>query len=195
MDDSGKPPWNGGWMKPLRTRLQEMRQRSGLPWEVLERDYLLSWILAGISRRPGIFRYPGSTPGRLKIGAGSGPAPVTTTTFGGSSTPTVINWTSRISRHSSPRNARSGMSRSRVPGVSSRRPCSRRSKKHGSSGSVRWSRNSLPARWLLKDFAPRSPRYYRKGATRKGATALGRNPLIYLVAGPGFEPGTFGIIT
>jgi predicted nucleotidyltransferase component of viral defense system len=27
-----------------------MRQRSGLPWEVLERDYLLSWILAGISR-------------------------------------------------------------------------------------------------------------------------------------------------
>ena len=37
-------------MKPLRTRLQEMRQRSGLPWEVLERDYLLSWILAGISR-------------------------------------------------------------------------------------------------------------------------------------------------
>jgi predicted nucleotidyltransferase component of viral defense system len=37
-------------MKPLRTRLQEIRQRSGLPWEVLERDYLLSWILAGISR-------------------------------------------------------------------------------------------------------------------------------------------------
>jgi len=37
-------------MKPLRTRLQEMRQGSGLPWEVLERDYLLSWILAGISR-------------------------------------------------------------------------------------------------------------------------------------------------
>jgi len=37
-------------MKPLRTRLQEARQRLGLPWEVLERDYLLSWILAGIAR-------------------------------------------------------------------------------------------------------------------------------------------------
>lgn len=37
-------------MRPLRTRLQEARQRHGLPWEVLERDYLLSWILAGIQR-------------------------------------------------------------------------------------------------------------------------------------------------
>jgi len=37
-------------MKPLRARLQEARQRLGLPWEVLERDYLLSWILAGISQ-------------------------------------------------------------------------------------------------------------------------------------------------
>jgi predicted nucleotidyltransferase component of viral defense system len=37
-------------VKPLRTRLQEARQRLGLPWEVLERDYLLSWILAGIGR-------------------------------------------------------------------------------------------------------------------------------------------------
>jgi predicted nucleotidyltransferase component of viral defense system len=37
-------------MKPLRTRLQEARQRLGLPWEVLERDYLLSWVLAGIVR-------------------------------------------------------------------------------------------------------------------------------------------------
>jgi predicted nucleotidyltransferase component of viral defense system len=37
-------------MKPLRIRLQEERKRLGLPWEVLERDYLLSWILAGISR-------------------------------------------------------------------------------------------------------------------------------------------------
>jgi predicted nucleotidyltransferase component of viral defense system len=35
-------------MKPLRTRLQEARHRLGLPWEVLERDYLLSWMLAGI---------------------------------------------------------------------------------------------------------------------------------------------------
>ena len=37
-------------MKPLRTRLQEARKRLGLPWEVLERDYLLSWVLAGIGR-------------------------------------------------------------------------------------------------------------------------------------------------
>jgi uncharacterized protein len=37
-------------MKPLRARLQEARKRLGIPWEVLERDYLLSWILAGIGR-------------------------------------------------------------------------------------------------------------------------------------------------
>lgn len=37
-------------MRPLRTRLQEARKRLGVPWEVLERDYLLSWILAGISQ-------------------------------------------------------------------------------------------------------------------------------------------------
>ena len=35
-------------MKPLRARLEEARARLGLPWEVLERDYLLSWVLAGI---------------------------------------------------------------------------------------------------------------------------------------------------
>lgn len=37
-------------MKSLRTRLDEARRTLGIPWEVLERDYLLSWILAGISR-------------------------------------------------------------------------------------------------------------------------------------------------
>ena len=37
-------------MKPLRSRLQEARKQLGVPWEVLERDYLLSWILAGVSR-------------------------------------------------------------------------------------------------------------------------------------------------
>lgn len=37
-------------MKPLRTRLEEARSRLGTPWDVLERDYVLSWILAGISR-------------------------------------------------------------------------------------------------------------------------------------------------
>lgn len=37
-------------MKPLRARLQEARQQRGIPWDVLERDYLLSWILAGIGQ-------------------------------------------------------------------------------------------------------------------------------------------------
>ena len=39
-------------MRPLRTRLQEARRRLAIPWEVLERDYLLSWILAGVSQVP-----------------------------------------------------------------------------------------------------------------------------------------------
>ncbi len=41
-------------MRPLRTRLQEARRRLGIPWEVLERDYLLSWILAGVSAVPAL---------------------------------------------------------------------------------------------------------------------------------------------
>lgn len=36
-------------MKPLYARLQGARRRLQLPWEVLERDYLLSWVLAGIT--------------------------------------------------------------------------------------------------------------------------------------------------
>ena len=36
-------------MRPLRIRLQEARGQLGMPWEVLERDYLLSWMLAGIN--------------------------------------------------------------------------------------------------------------------------------------------------
>ena len=39
-------------MRPLRTRLQEARRHTGLPSYVIERDYLLSWILAGISQVP-----------------------------------------------------------------------------------------------------------------------------------------------
>ena len=35
-------------MEPLRPRLEGVRQRLGIRWEVLERDYLLSWMLAGI---------------------------------------------------------------------------------------------------------------------------------------------------
>ena len=37
-------------MRPLRTRLEVARKKFGIPWEVLERDYLLSWILAGIAQ-------------------------------------------------------------------------------------------------------------------------------------------------
>lgn len=37
-------------MTPLRNRLLEARKRLKLPWEVLERDYLLSWILAGLAQ-------------------------------------------------------------------------------------------------------------------------------------------------
>ncbi len=37
-------------MKPLYMRLQAVRKTRGVPWEVLERDYLLSWILAGIAQ-------------------------------------------------------------------------------------------------------------------------------------------------
>jgi len=39
-------------VRPLRSRLEAERKRLGLPWEVLERDYLLSWVLAGIVRVP-----------------------------------------------------------------------------------------------------------------------------------------------
>ena len=41
-------------MKPLRSRLQEARRRLGIPWEVLERDYLLSWVLAGVVQVPAL---------------------------------------------------------------------------------------------------------------------------------------------
>ncbi len=37
-------------MKTLRARLMEARRQTGAPWEVLERDYLLSWVLAGVEQ-------------------------------------------------------------------------------------------------------------------------------------------------
>jgi uncharacterized protein len=39
-------------VKPLRARLEEARKRLQLPWEILERDYLLSWTLAAIEKVP-----------------------------------------------------------------------------------------------------------------------------------------------
>src|SRR5213593_1346417 len=50
MDDPSERAGSFEAMKPLRLRLEEARKRLGLPWEVLERDYLLSWILAGITQ-------------------------------------------------------------------------------------------------------------------------------------------------
>ena len=41
-------------MRLLRTRLQEARSNAGLQMQVIEKDYLLSWILAGISRVPAL---------------------------------------------------------------------------------------------------------------------------------------------
>ena len=52
MDDSREPDQSRNRLRPLRTRLQEARQRYGNPWHIVERDYLLSWILAGISQVP-----------------------------------------------------------------------------------------------------------------------------------------------
>ena len=39
-------------MRAFWTRLQEARQRLGIPWEILEQDYLLSWVLVGIGQAP-----------------------------------------------------------------------------------------------------------------------------------------------
>jgi predicted nucleotidyltransferase component of viral defense system len=50
MDDLGKFIGQCEMIKSLKIRLLEERDRFKLPWEVLERDYLLSWILAGIER-------------------------------------------------------------------------------------------------------------------------------------------------
>ena len=45
---------DGRRVRPLRTRLLQARQRTGHSSQVIERDYLLSWILAGISRTPAL---------------------------------------------------------------------------------------------------------------------------------------------
>lgn len=36
----------------IRSRLKKVRKDSGVEWNAIERDYVLSWILAGISRIP-----------------------------------------------------------------------------------------------------------------------------------------------
>lgn len=37
-------------MKPLRRQLEEKRAELKLPWNTLEQDFVLSWVLAGISQ-------------------------------------------------------------------------------------------------------------------------------------------------
>lgn len=39
-------------VKPLRSRIQEIYQSTDIPWYVIERDYLQSWILVGLSQVP-----------------------------------------------------------------------------------------------------------------------------------------------
>ena len=36
-------------MKPIKKRLEEARRDTGLSWEIIEKDYILSWVLAGIA--------------------------------------------------------------------------------------------------------------------------------------------------
>ena len=54
VDDPGELARKDRFVRPLHARLQEARDRLGTPWEILERDYLLSWILAGISQVPSL---------------------------------------------------------------------------------------------------------------------------------------------
>ena len=54
LDGPGEPAGDGCKIRPLRTRLEEARGRLGIRWDVLERDYLLSWVLAGISQTPAL---------------------------------------------------------------------------------------------------------------------------------------------
>lgn len=42
-------------MTSLEERFRKIRLNTGIQWHVLERDYLLSWILAGISKVPLLF--------------------------------------------------------------------------------------------------------------------------------------------
>ena len=36
-------------MKPIRKRLEKARKNTGLSWEMIEKDYILSWALVGIA--------------------------------------------------------------------------------------------------------------------------------------------------
>ena len=101
-------------MKPLRIRLQEQRERVGLPWEVLERDYIISWVLAGIASVPSLKEtlvFKGGTALRKCYfddyrfsedldftGVGGVHGRETITTSGGYWGPLMSGWTGRIFR-------------------------------------------------------------------------------------------------
>ena len=42
-------------IKSACSLILQVHQSTGIPWHVIERDYLLSWILAGISQVPALF--------------------------------------------------------------------------------------------------------------------------------------------
>ena len=54
VDDPGKLARHRRTMRPLCARLEYARRRLGAPWQVLERDYMLSWLFAGIEQVPAL---------------------------------------------------------------------------------------------------------------------------------------------
>ena len=54
MDDSKQSCIQGIKLKPLRNRIQEASRQQGIPQYIIEKDYALSYILAGISLKPEI---------------------------------------------------------------------------------------------------------------------------------------------
>jgi predicted nucleotidyltransferase component of viral defense system len=57
LDGPGKLQQEGDGVKPLRQRLEAVRKKTGTPWEVLERDYVLSFILVGITETEQLSRH------------------------------------------------------------------------------------------------------------------------------------------
>lgn len=54
LDGPGEPAGNGRGVRSLHTRLQEARRHLDIPWAALERDYLQSWVLAGMTQVPAL---------------------------------------------------------------------------------------------------------------------------------------------
>ena len=54
VDDPAKLARHRRTMRPLCARLEYARRRLGAPWQVLEGDYMLSWLFAGIEQVPAL---------------------------------------------------------------------------------------------------------------------------------------------